>query len=1068
MLRFELLGDFRIEAGGEADTSIRGARLQSLLGYLLLNRHAPQPRRHLAFLLWPDTAESQAYTNLRNLLHLLRQALPDPDRYLMVTATTVQWDAEAPFSLDVADFEEALNEVQELQTAPEKEAALRRGIALYGGELLPKFDEDWIELRRAELRERFRAALTEIILLLTQRRDLAEAINYGRRLLQLDPLSEESFRTLIQLHAANDDRASALRVYHDCARVLERELGVQPSRATQGLASGLLRLPAQAAPGDLLNSVQAAIQTRLVGRVPELRELTLAWERAVRGSTELILVLGEAGIGKTRLADELLQAVSRRSFATASAHAYATTGTLAYGPLIQWLRSAAIRPRLSSLGAPSLAELSRLLPEVLGEHPEIARPEPLSASWQRQRLFDAITRALVAPDEPLLLLLDDMQWCDQETLDFLHFLLAQEPAAQMLLIGTARSETLDPDHPVSIWRGRLAGNQRVTEIELGPLSSAETAALGSFLSSETLTPELARELHAETEGYPLYIVETIRAGRLRRAGAAAGHGDSPLPAAIRSVIMSRFAQLSPNARSLMDTAAVIGREFTAESLAHIGRVSDEAAVELLDELWRRRIVREHGEDAYDFTHEKLRELAYGELSRARRRMLHRRVAEGWRTAGGAADELARGQLAYHYAEAGLADEAVWHFVSAAQAAQRVFANADAISHLSNAVRLWPSVLQPEQLPVDLAQAYEWLGDVEQIIGNPAAARAEFERAIDALGATMPVRRSHLLRKTGKTWELAHEYEKALQAYADAEQTLEANSAAADRAWWQAWLQVQLERMWVFYWLDRPEAADELAGRITTVATRDGTTAQQVSFFLAQSTMLARRDRYAVSDEAVALSRRAFSISVESGDASHVAWAQFVLGFMLLWHGDLDEAERNMEEALSSAERQGDVLHQSRCLTYLTILQRERGDPSRTRSLALRCLKAAETAHATEYTGTAHANLAWVAWRLKNLSQAQEQAEQAIACWQTLPQGDSSVAVGWTARYPLIAVLLARKEISEAARQAEALLDPGQQYPGARLTGALELACAARGRGDLDEVEARLREALRLAREQSLL
>jgi len=246
----------------------------------LLHRAAPQPRQHLAFLLWPDSTESQARTNLRHVLHHLRHALPEPDRLLDVTAHTLQWRADAPCWLDVAAFEEALARAQ--ADPPDGGlAALRDAVELYTGDLLEGWYDEWLVASRERLRQRYLATLERLIALHEARGEHVQAIQDAERLLRHDPLHEESYRLLMRLYDARGDRARALRVYHACTATLERELGVEPSAATRAAYEALL--PVEREPSAGAADTGRLAGTPFIGRATERTRLAELW-RATRRS----------------------------------------------------------------------------------------------------------------------------------------------------------------------------------------------------------------------------------------------------------------------------------------------------------------------------------------------------------------------------------------------------------------------------------------------------------------------------------------------------------------------------------------------------------------------------------------------------------------------------------------------------------------------------------------------------------------------------------------------------------------------------------------------------------------
>ena len=678
LLAIRLFGELALQLGETSLPRLDSARAESLLAYLLHHREAAQPRQRLAFLLWPDSTEAQAQTNLRHVLHNLRRALPGADRYLEVGQRTLQWRADAPFRLDVAAFDDALVRADAADRG-DALAALRDAVETYAGDLLEGCYDEWLLDERERLRQRQLEALERLAELLEGAGEHAQAIPYAERLLSQDPLRERTYRLLMRLFDARGDRARALRVYHACVATLERELGVEPAPATHDAYEALL--PAEPAPTAVGRKGGRLSGPTLVGRAAERTQLSALWQVSEQGRAQLVLVTGEPGIGKTRLVEELRSWCAHRGALTAEARSYLAEGALAYGPVVAWLRSEPLAARRSRVNQPELSELGRLLPELADERGP-ASPEPLPGSEQRQRLLDALVQAILAPDVPLLLIADDIRWADAETLQFLHFLLRSEPDAQLLVAATARREELDRSHPLNELLTGLRSLERLTELELQPLSRQETAVLAERLSGGSLAEPVADHLFGETEGNPLFVIETLRAGWT---------GEQPeqgrITPRVQAVIESRLAQLSGGARDLVDVAATIGREFGSELLSAAGNGDEEAFVRGLDELWRRRIIREQGSESYDFSHDKIREVVYLALGPARRRQLHLQVAAALERLHTADPAAVSAQLASHYDRAAAAGEAVRWYVSAAEAAQRLHANAEAVRLLERALEL---------------------------------------------------------------------------------------------------------------------------------------------------------------------------------------------------------------------------------------------------------------------------------------------------------------------------------------------------------------------------------------------
>ncbi len=737
-IHIRLLGDFSLIYADQQVTSLNTMRVQSLLAYLVLHQDVSQQRQHLAFLFWPDTTEAQARNNLRQLLHQLRQVFPSVERFLSADTHTLHWHPVTPFHLDVAEFEQALTLADMASRQNDQhaqQAALEQADSLYRGELLPGCYDEWILPERERLRQRHRQALEQLLRLVEVQGDTVTAIHYAQRFLGFDPLSEDLYRRLMRLFALNNDRASALRVYHTCVTTLQREMGVDPDPATREAYERLMQQETPAIQTFVHQPLPAASPT-LIGREREWEQLHVVWQRASGGEPHFVLVTGEAGVGKSRLAEEFLLWDSQHGAVTAKTRSYAAEGQLSLAPVTEWLRSDGLRPKLKQLDKVWLTEVVRLLPELLAEQPDLPHYEPVTEYGQRQRFFESLARAILLTQQPLLLLIDDLQWCDQETLEWLHFLLRFEPTARLLVVGCVRAEELPPQHPLHTFLLHLRSTMHVTDIPLEPLDAAETAKLASQVAKREMGIDEGLHLFRETGGYPLFVVETVRAdlGRVPASTLEAGraqqsfNGARTLPPRVHAVLVGRLLQLSASARRFVELAAIIGREFTLDLLIGISGSNAEGAVQAMDELWHKRIVREHGANSYDFTHDRLREVAYVEISAPQRRMLHCRVAQALETMHIDDLDSVSGQIASDYERAGIIEQAIPYYQRAAAVAQRMYANEDAISLLSRSLELL------EQLPASAKRDKQELGlqlalaPIYRVTRGWAA--AELERVLD--------------------------------------------------------------------------------------------------------------------------------------------------------------------------------------------------------------------------------------------------------------------------------------------------------------------------------------------------
>ena len=253
-------------------------------------------------------------------------------------------------------------------------------------------------------------------------------------------------------------------------------------------------------------------ESPFVGRDLELSQLHEAWNTAREGGAHLLLVTGEPGIGKSRLAMELGRRVRAEGHVVASARAYEAAGRLPWGPVVDLLRSDALRSHIDTLDTVWRAELARLLPELL-DASQASGPRQSGDLAQRHRLFDAVNRAITVGDRPRLLIIDDLQWCDAETIELIGFVVRSGQAAPVLIVGTVRSEEIPEHHPVVALVDALGHDQAVTTVPLDRLDEATTATLAARLGAEdTIDPKLAARLWSETEGNPLFVIEALRGG----------------------------------------------------------------------------------------------------------------------------------------------------------------------------------------------------------------------------------------------------------------------------------------------------------------------------------------------------------------------------------------------------------------------------------------------------------------------------------------------------------------------------------------------------------------------------
>ena len=682
-----LLGPPRVERDGTR-VAFDTRKAVALLAHLALTDR-PRPRDTLADFLWPEHDAEHARGALRRTLSTLRGAIGAGA--LEATRDRVSLVRGPGLEIDVDRF-------RTLIAAGEPEAAVGgfRGDFLEGFGLrdAPAF-EDWQRGEADALRRELAAALAQVV----AGSDPAAALAHARRWLALDPLHEPAHRALIRLLALAGDRAAALDQYRECVRTLNHELGVPPleetTRLYEAILEGTLLAPAPVPPPPRPRPVSP-----LVGRGADWEALLEA-HRGVGGDGRAVLLEGEAGIGKTRLAEELVAHVRTAGAAVLPGRAFEGEATLAYGPLTEALR-ARLRDAagwVDSVPEPALAEAARLLPELSRS----AAPA-LDDPGAQARFLDGLWTTIVAAaagTPPGVLVVDDAQWADEATLTLLAYGLRRLAGRPLLVLLTWRTPY---EHPL---RGVVAGTvreHRGTVRRLERLSVCEVDELLRAARPGAVDGDLGRRLHAETEGLPFLLVEYLSA----LGGETAAPW--PLPAGARELLLARLQPAGETARQVLAAAAVLGRSFDSDTVRAVSGRGEEETVRALEELVARGLIREGGLD-YDFGHEQLRALVYQETSLARRRLLHGRAAEAL---DGPAAALAR-----HLREAGRDAEAARAYAAAAEHARAVFANAEALEHLRAALALG----HPERAALHAA-----IGDLLTLGGDYGGALGAYETA----------------------------------------------------------------------------------------------------------------------------------------------------------------------------------------------------------------------------------------------------------------------------------------------------------------------------------------------------
>jgi DNA-binding SARP family transcriptional activator/predicted ATPase len=753
-LEVKLLGPPRIERDGMR-VAFDTRKAMALLAHLAL-ADRPRSRDALCGLLWPAHDPGRARGALRRTLSTLRTAAGE--EWLDTAGDSIALKQGPGLELDVERF-------RELATDGASSEDLSEAVALFSGGFMegfslrdsPDFD-DWQMGESDALARELGSALRRLVELLAARGEYERAVPQARRWLEVDPLHEPAHRELIRLYAWSGDRAAALEQYRHCVRTLSQELGVAPLDETASLYDqvndGSLAPPQRAVappatPARAKPAAGAPPELPLVGRAEALATLTDAHAGA-RPDGGLAVIEGEAGIGKTRLANELARQARTAGAVVLAARCHDDEAGLPYGPVVELLREA-VRDAdrggwPDTVPGQRLADASRLLPELAELRNDVPEPLPLDGPGAQVRLLEGVASVLSAAcagTAPGVVFLDDVHAADEATVDAISYLGRRLRGRALLLVIAWRSEAVPPGHRLRRLALDLMREGRAAIVSPARLDEGEVATLVQAAHASDAVPDLVRRVYVESEGLPLFVAEYLAA--LRAGGDPA---EELLPTEVRSVLDARLGGLGDVARQVLGAAAAIGRSFDLYTLRQASGRSDEETVAALEELVAQGVVREASgpEPTYDFSHQKLRALVYEQTSLARRRLLHGRAAAALsrRRPG----EESAALVASHLRLAGDHAGAAERYRLAAEHAASLHAHADALEHLEAALALGGA---------DAGELHERIGDLRTLLGDYGGALASYE---SAAAQSEPSALAAIEHKSGDVHHRRGEWERA--------------------------------------------------------------------------------------------------------------------------------------------------------------------------------------------------------------------------------------------------------------------------------------------------------------------
>jgi DNA-binding SARP family transcriptional activator len=962
-----LLGSPRFQRNGvniDLDTRKAGA----LIAYLAITKKR-QSRDTLAALLWPEFDQTHARATLRRTLSTLNKALGGS--YLEISREYLNLNFKAGIWVDVDEFYNLLLECQSHGHLPTESCSkclkpLIAAIELYAGDFLAGFSlrdssnfDDWQFYQADSLRRNFTNALERLVQCYATSGNFESAIMYAQKWLALDRLNESAHRLLMQLYAWNDQQSAALHQYRECVQVLDRELGVGPLESTTRLYQAIKEHQISPPPAtkygstmtseSRLNNISqmqintsknittssqtATLQTSypLVGRSNELLTLKQVYGD-IHTFGHLMLLEGEAGIGKTRLAEEFLADAQSKGAIVISVRCYEGETHFAFGPIVAGLRTTVAlegaEQKMKDIPLSWISEAARLLPELNAYHTDLSALLPLDSPGAQSRFFEGLKQLLYAfckGDLPGIVFFDDIQWADSATLDLLNYLVRRLREQPVCLLVTLRNRQASNDNRLHQLQNEAlrAGIATVVSLSRLNLVSVRELVLSTSLDDEALKEGFIERLYQETEGLPFFLIEYLLAV-INGVLSAESENWSP-PVSVRELLHSRLKAVSETGKQLLGAAAVIGRSFDFETLREVSGRGEEETVNALEELIAQGIVEEvdvsKSERAlkYDFSHERLRSLVYEETSLARRRLLHRRVAEtliGHTRENRLLGNLA-GQIAYHFDKSGNEAVAAEYFKLAGDHARSLYANAEALTHYRMALALGYA---------DAAILHESIGDLYTLLGDYSNAIKSYETAA-ALCA--PSALANVEHKLGNVYERLGEWDLAESHY---------------------------------------ETTLQIFGQI-------GSDGERAKVYADWSLAAYHRGQI---DRAINLAKQALELAEDAQDTRALAHVHNILGILASNQQQLEEAQHHLEQSLALAEELNDMSIRIAVLNNLALICKSYGEIERAIALTQDALALCESQGDLHREAALYSNLADLFHEYGNAEVAMSYLKQSVS------------------------------------------------------------------------------------------
>lgn len=673
-LDIQFIGGWQLKYAEASLPGVTGKRARSLLSYLILHHQTNHSRETLAELFWPNSSTKQARANLRRELLTLRRWHPIASEFIEDQNGSLKWDMPQEYRFDIETISNCLNVLANGQWATESIGLLSE---FNHSAVLSGVSDEWSAKFQSGLTEQFLEATLFSLQSNRQRMPETDYLALTRRVLLINDLDELAWELLIETHLSRNELAQARQSWLQCERTLREELGTAPGEALQTLYR--TKLQTEKSPSTPSSPTHAH---HLIGRDRQWTQLTdlLSSNRAC-----LTVIEGPPGIGKTALAEAFSRYCGQQGRIIATARASHASTKSALSALIAWLQHREFSQHIESLDKSARVLLGNILPDIFPEQNTNIQGTP--ERFRRERLFEAITRIFKSRVQPLVLFIDDIQWCDDDTLDWLGYVFQKHQDLNVIILATKRSTEEAHSRAYQSLVEAIDKQRLYTSLTLGGLNPEYVKQLGEhkFKSANVHHWKQYLEYLNSAGGNPFFIIEMVRAiahdQHREKRSQVSRLGTTDL----YKVITTRLEHLSRSGHTSLQLLSALHRPFSDSEFRRLSGQESLQAANTIKELIHANVLSIGVDSLYHFEHDCIAEAVYTEMSIPHRRHYHLQISDMLR------DEdnlnINSGEVAYHLQYGGEIYEAINWYAKASNEANDRLSSVTAIQHTNSALEL---------------------------------------------------------------------------------------------------------------------------------------------------------------------------------------------------------------------------------------------------------------------------------------------------------------------------------------------------------------------------------------------